>query len=451
MWPATFRSSGMESPHLEINEYEKFVLRMNPPRVVIDNEASENATLVKVDCSNRHGILLEVIQILTDLDLIICKAYISSDCGWSMDVFHVTDLNGRKITDARTIDYIQQRVVNHQYPRTVGVQSAVEHTAIELTGADRPGLLSEIFALLSDLGCNVVAAELWTHNMRVASLIYVTDYVNLGPIQDPRRLAKIKESLCSVLKGDRDSKGARTDFVTGVTHTERRLHQMMFADRDYEIADDGKMHNSEQKITVENCNEKGYSVVNIECRDRPKLLFDTVCTLIDMEYVVFHATIDSVGQKAYQEYYIRHVDGCTLNSDAERCRVIQCLRAAIERRASEGLRLELCMGDRVGLLSDVTRIFREHGLSVKRADVNTRGDKAVDVFYVTDAAGNPADMKVIEAIKQEIGQTVLQVKGLARYPKVSHEAAARLRFSFGDLFGVPCQVLSNLGFIKSFT
>lgn len=36
-----------------------------------------------------------------------------------------------------------------------------------------------------------------------------------------------------------------------------------------------------------------------------------------------------------QEYYIRHVDGSPVNSEAERQRVIQCLEAAIERRVSE--------------------------------------------------------------------------------------------------------------------
>lgn len=39
----------------------------------------------KVDSANKHGILLEVVQVLTDLNLIIVKAYISSDGGWFMD------------------------------------------------------------------------------------------------------------------------------------------------------------------------------------------------------------------------------------------------------------------------------------------------------------------------------------------------------------------------------
>jgi len=57
---------------------------------------------------NKPGILLEVVQVLTDLDLTITKAYISSDGGWFMDVFHVTDQQGNKVTDSKTIDYIEK-------------------------------------------------------------------------------------------------------------------------------------------------------------------------------------------------------------------------------------------------------------------------------------------------------------------------------------------------------
>ena len=38
-----------------------------------------------MDSANEYGILLEVVQILTDLNLTITKAYISSDGGWFMD------------------------------------------------------------------------------------------------------------------------------------------------------------------------------------------------------------------------------------------------------------------------------------------------------------------------------------------------------------------------------
>lgn len=188
--------------------------------------------------------------------------------------------------------------------RSVGVQAAADHTTIELTGRDRPGLLSEVFAVLADLKCNVVAAEVWTHNSRMASVVYITDEVNGLPLDDPDRLANIKQLLLYVLKGDRDRRGANTAVSVSSTHTERRLHQMMYADRDYDT--DSMAYGSSTStstkplVTVENCAERGYTVVNLMCPDRPKLLFDTVCTLTDMQYVVFHATIIAEGPEASQ-------------------------------------------------------------------------------------------------------------------------------------------------------
>jgi predicted amino acid-binding ACT domain protein len=92
----------------------------------------------------------------------------------------------------------------------------------------------------------------------------------------------------------------------------------------------------------------------------------------------------------------------------------------------QGLRLELCTSDRVGLLSDVTRIFRENGLSVTRADVTTRGDKAVNVFYVTGASGDPVDMKTVEAMRQEMGHVILEVKSPCAPPPPPEPEAKKL-------------------------
>lgn len=191
--------------------------------------------------------------------------------------------------------------------RSVGVQASTMHTTVELTGRDRPGLLSEVFAVLTDIKCNVVAAEVWTHNSRMASVVYINDEATRGPIDDADRLSKIKQLLCYVLKGNRDKRSAKTAISLGVTHIERRLHQMMYADRDYDRGDaneeESPSDRSKLLVTVENCRDKGYSVVNVRCKDRPKLLFDIVCTLSDMQYVVFHATLIAEGPEAYQVFF----------------------------------------------------------------------------------------------------------------------------------------------------
>ncbi|KAK1370576.1 hypothetical protein POM88_036668 [Heracleum sosnowskyi] len=65
----------------------------------------------------------------------------------------------------------------HSLMRSVGVQAAAAAgcTTIELIGEDRPGLFSQVFA---DIKCNAESAEVWTHNSRTASVVYITDEVD---------------------------------------------------------------------------------------------------------------------------------------------------------------------------------------------------------------------------------------------------------------------------------
>ncbi|OQU80821.1 hypothetical protein SORBI_3007G192000 [Sorghum bicolor] len=344
-----------------VDEYQKLVLRMNPPRVTVDNDSDMTATLVKVDSVNKYGTLLEVVQVLTDLKLTINRAYISSDGEWFMDVFHVVDQDGNKLYDGQVIDRIEQSLgagsLSFRGPpeRLVAVEAEAEEaqTTIELVGRDRPGLLSEVFAVLTDLKCNIVASEVWTHDGRVAALVYVTDADTLGAIEDPARLDTVKRLLRHVLRGSsRDKKASRAAISPGVEHAPRRLHQMMQADRTArrEVGDgEGVGERGEASgagggmpvVAVEDCAERGYTLVNVRCRDRPKLLFDTVCTLTDMQYVVFHGTVIAEGSEAYQvrsHCWLppsnRVASACTVSGlDAGRpSRFDQCQRCLVVRQ-----------------------------------------------------------------------------------------------------------------------
>jgi hypothetical protein len=116
--------------------------------------------------------------------------------------------------------------------------------------------------------------------------------------------------------------------------------------------------------------------------------------------------------------------------------------------SAQGVRLELCAPDRPGLLSDVTRTFRENGLLVAQAEVSTKGDVASNVFYVTDASGNAAAQSDIDAVRERVGRDCLVVK----------EDPRPQRFQEGDRGGGVGLVylgnlvkrnLYNLGLIKS--
>lgn len=240
-----------------------------------------------------------------------------------VSVFHVTDQLGSKITDESLIHYIQQALCCNRRggiskepspcPRKNGrpILVSKDHTAVEMTGVDRPGLLSEMSAVLSELQCQVTALVAWTHNARVACIMYIEDgHLQGGRIVDPERLAYIEEQLEIVVEahhGEGEKRSVRlTAPMTGRTHTERRLHQLMYADKDYEHCrgcDGGFGHwkgCGGTHVSIESCKEKGYSVVNVRSLDRPKLLFDTVCALTELHYVVFHAAVSSKGAIADQ-------------------------------------------------------------------------------------------------------------------------------------------------------
>jgi UTP:GlnB (protein PII) uridylyltransferase len=160
-----------------------------------------------------------------------------------------------------------------------------------------------VSAVLTSLKCNVVSAEIWTHNTRAAAVMRVTDEDTGLAITDNERLERIRERLSHLLRGGNLSRGSAMAMPSGsvTTHTERRLHQLMLDDGDYEELQRRSPDQSQwPNVTVRNWNDKDYSVVTIRCKDRPKLLFDTVCALTDLHYVVFHANIDAKDNQSYQ-------------------------------------------------------------------------------------------------------------------------------------------------------
>ncbi|KAL8256062.1 hypothetical protein R6Q59_031129 [Mikania micrantha] len=176
-------------------EYEKLIVRLNTPRVMIDNAGCVDATLIMIDSARNDGILLEEVQVLTDLNLSIKKGYVSSDGRWNMDVFHVTNLDGNKLTDDSIINCDEKSLGTIHSTRSKSIDGM---TTLELTGADRVGLLSEIFAVLSELNCDVVESKVWTHNARIAAIIHLKDCDSGSPIEDSKKINKIEVRLKNV-------------------------------------------------------------------------------------------------------------------------------------------------------------------------------------------------------------------------------------------------------------
>jgi [protein-PII] uridylyltransferase len=106
--------SGRIKPHLELNEAPAIPSRTRvftvPPRVLINNTASRSHTVVEVNGRDRPGLLFDLTRALTQLNLQISSAKISTYGEKVVDVFYVKDLFGHKIDHEGRLKAIRERL-----------------------------------------------------------------------------------------------------------------------------------------------------------------------------------------------------------------------------------------------------------------------------------------------------------------------------------------------------
>ncbi|MCY1231608.1 Bifunctional uridylyltransferase/uridylyl-removing enzyme [compost metagenome] len=86
-------------------------------------------------------------------------------------------------------------------------------TVIEVEGLDRPGLLSEITAVLSDLSLDIASAHITTFGEKVIDTFYVTDLVGQKVTSENRQM-NIAARLKAVMAGEGDE--ARDRMPSGI-------------------------------------------------------------------------------------------------------------------------------------------------------------------------------------------------------------------------------------------
>jgi [protein-PII] uridylyltransferase len=74
-----------------------------------------------------------------------------------------------------------------------------QHTVIEVSGLDRPGLLHDLTHTISRLSLNIVSAHVATFGERVVDVFYVTDLMGAKIVSMPRQAA-IRRALLQVFE-----------------------------------------------------------------------------------------------------------------------------------------------------------------------------------------------------------------------------------------------------------
>ena len=82
-----------------------------PTRVAVDNDTSEQFTILDIIATDRTGLLYAIARALFDLELSVSVAKIGTYLDQVVDVFYVTDQSGRKIEDEARLTVICEALV----------------------------------------------------------------------------------------------------------------------------------------------------------------------------------------------------------------------------------------------------------------------------------------------------------------------------------------------------
>jgi len=93
----------------------------------------------------------------------------------------------------------------HVSPRVViDNRASNTHTVLEVNGRDRPGLLHDVTAAISEQGLQIASAHVTTYGVRAVDVFYVKDVFGLK-IENERKLAALRAALLAALQPPDDA------------------------------------------------------------------------------------------------------------------------------------------------------------------------------------------------------------------------------------------------------
>ncbi len=119
-------------------------------------------------------------------------------------------------------DLVDQEILHPECAKIFRIEPRVElrntlsnrFSVIEVTGLDRPGLLSEITGTLSDLSLNIASAHITTFGEKVVDTFYVTD-LTWQKIDSPARERAIRARLLDTLETEDGKRQTKPEKAAG--------------------------------------------------------------------------------------------------------------------------------------------------------------------------------------------------------------------------------------------
>ena len=225
---------------------------------------------------------------------------------------------------------------------------------------------------------------------------------------------------------------ARFSAAYFLQHSPEELawHSRLLAERD--------PASQEPLVALDSRSVRGTTAVLIYTRTRHHGFARTTAVLDQLGLDVVDARITPTGDGfSLDLYHVLEDDGAPISDSDRLSEIEQALwrsmgrpeaTVAVHRRAPRQVRmfrtptqivlsvderngrsvLELTAGDRPGLLCDVGKVLTAERIALQAARIMTVGERAEDVFYITDFEGRPLTEAAAERLREHLGKALEQ-------------------------------------------
>ena len=174
--------------------------------------------------------------------------------------------------------------------------------------SDHPGIFSRLAGALALVGANVVDARSYTSKDGFATAAFWIQDGDGSPYNQAR-FSRLRRMIEKTLSGE---------VITREAIKERDK----FKKRE-------KAFKVPTSVTFDNEGPEIYTIIEVDTRDRPGLLFDLTRTLANMNVYIASAVIATYGEQVVDSFYVKDMFGLKFYSESKQKKLEQNLRQAI--------------------------------------------------------------------------------------------------------------------------
>ncbi len=177
---------------------------------------------------------------------------------------------------------------------------------------DHPGLFSRMTGALAIVGANVVDARTYTSKDGYATAVFwVQD--NDGNPYEVARLPRLRSMIKRTLMGEVVAREAL-----------KEKDKIKKRERAFRVP---------TSISFDNEGSEIYTIIEVDTRDRPGLLYDLTRTLAESHVYIASAVIATYGEQVVDTFYVKDIVGLKYHSESKRAALERKLREAIIKGA----------------------------------------------------------------------------------------------------------------------